>query len=251
VLKNLFQNTDTANIIKWHHYFDIYEMYFSEYRGQKITILEIGVLDGGSLKLWKNYFGDKATVVGIDLFPPKHQIDNEGIFIEVGDQSDPNFISYLLKKFGSFDIVIDDGGHTNFLIKESFKLLFKHTNQLYVIEDTHAILWYKGFYSFLRDLKILINPKKNFIRSIFNLINLSFSLIVGKYSFYSHAIDIAKKATNANHKAPYKLFNKGDKIFYPIEKRFEDYAEIYSINFYDSLIIFKKSKPFELIVEYK
>ena len=41
---------------KWLHYFDIYKENFSKYKNRKIIILEIGVLNGGSLKMWQNYF---------------------------------------------------------------------------------------------------------------------------------------------------------------------------------------------------
>jgi hypothetical protein len=43
-------------------YFDIYDRYFSKYRGKTTQILEIGVQAGGSLQMWKDYFGPEATV---------------------------------------------------------------------------------------------------------------------------------------------------------------------------------------------
>ena len=38
-------------IYKWHHYFDIYDLHFSRFRGQAVKLLEIGVLEGGSLQM--------------------------------------------------------------------------------------------------------------------------------------------------------------------------------------------------------
>ncbi len=42
-----------TNVHKWHHYFDIYSKYFERYRDRPITMLEIGVFRGGSLRMWK------------------------------------------------------------------------------------------------------------------------------------------------------------------------------------------------------
>ena len=52
---------------KWAHHFDIYKENFSSYKNKKITILEIGVQNGGSLKMWQNYFSSDSLIVGIDI----------------------------------------------------------------------------------------------------------------------------------------------------------------------------------------
>ena len=52
--------------IKWKKYFPVYKNLFEKYRNKKITFVEIGVLDGGSLEIWKDYFGSKARIIGID-----------------------------------------------------------------------------------------------------------------------------------------------------------------------------------------
>lgn len=66
-LKKYFQENKSRRIIKWLHYFDIYHQYFSRYRGIDLTVLEFGVADGDSLQMWKNYFGKKARVIGVDI----------------------------------------------------------------------------------------------------------------------------------------------------------------------------------------
>jgi len=43
-------------VCKWEHYFDIYENYFAKYRNKPVLMLEIGVLAGGSTRMWKSYF---------------------------------------------------------------------------------------------------------------------------------------------------------------------------------------------------
>ena len=55
--------------LKSDTYFQVYEDIFSKYVDKKITFVEVGVLHGGSLSMWKEYFGKKARIIGIDLNP--------------------------------------------------------------------------------------------------------------------------------------------------------------------------------------
>lgn len=71
-------------INKWLHYFEIYERLFSKYRGKKIKMLEIGVFKGGSLQMWKDYFGKDATIVGVDINPECKSFEEDGIHVEIG-----------------------------------------------------------------------------------------------------------------------------------------------------------------------
>ena len=71
-LHNYFAENRDRGIDKWLFYFDIYEKHFSRFRGKDINILEIGIQNGGSTKMWKNYFTDKnvnnkVTIYGIDI----------------------------------------------------------------------------------------------------------------------------------------------------------------------------------------
>ena len=66
----MFANNKGRLIQKWHHYIPLYDRYFSRFRGQPIRFLEIGVSEGGSLQLWRQYFGPTATIYGIDIKKP-------------------------------------------------------------------------------------------------------------------------------------------------------------------------------------
>lgn len=68
-LLNLFINNKKLTIHKWHHYIPLYDKYFSKYRRTKVRLLEIGVAKGGSLQLWRKYFGKSAVIYGIDNDP--------------------------------------------------------------------------------------------------------------------------------------------------------------------------------------
>ena len=58
----------SPSIQKWVHYFEAYERRFARFRGTPVVVLEIGVKDGGSLALWRQYFGESARIFGADLF---------------------------------------------------------------------------------------------------------------------------------------------------------------------------------------
>ena len=60
--------------LKIDSYFQIYEEIFNEYIGKEIVFVEVGVLHGGSLFMWKEYFGSKARIIGIDLDPNAKKI---------------------------------------------------------------------------------------------------------------------------------------------------------------------------------
>ena len=125
---------------KWLHYFDIYTENFSKYKNKKVTILEIGVLNGGSLKMWQNYFSADSLIVGIDIISKCKKYEKDNIKIYIGDQTDVSFLGSVIKDIGKPDIIIDDGGHTSNQQIVSFDYLFKHLNNqgIYLVEDTHT-----------------------------------------------------------------------------------------------------------------
>ena len=142
---------------KWLGYFPTYERVFSEYRGRAPTVLEIGVNLGGSLRLWKEYFGPDTTIVGIDITPACAAFENveERVFVRIGDQSDPGFLASVVEEFGPFDIVIDDGSHVVSHQIASFNALFHKgvaAGGLYLVEDLETSYW--GHKTGQRDIDI-------------------------------------------------------------------------------------------------
>ena len=97
--------------IKNTDYFPVYSEILSKFRDKNFTLIEIGVLDGGSLFMWRKWLGDQARIIGVDLNPAANKWASHGFEIFIGDQSDPNFWNSFFKKVKSFDVVIDDGGH--------------------------------------------------------------------------------------------------------------------------------------------
>ena len=138
-LKNCFEKSPYGST-KHSHYFEIYEQLFSQLPKKNITLIEIGVLNGGSLFMWRKYFGKNARIIGIDMNPEAKIWQDHGFEIFIGNQTNENFINETLKKIGKFDIFIDDGGHTNVQQAITLKSLINHINfdTLLIFEDTHT-----------------------------------------------------------------------------------------------------------------
>ena len=68
-LERFFSSEDHHLITKWKHYFEIYDRYLSRYRDTAVNIMEIGVFHGGSLQMWRDYFGPAANIYGVDINP--------------------------------------------------------------------------------------------------------------------------------------------------------------------------------------
>lgn len=135
-----FQTNDQRVTHKWTHYFQAYENHFSRFRGQSMTILEIGCGAGGSLQMWKRYFGPHAQIVGIDITEGCKGFEEGQIAVRIGSQSDTGFLDTLVEEFGAFDIVLDDGSHRMDDIRTTFTHLYPtlSLSGVYMVEDLHT-----------------------------------------------------------------------------------------------------------------
>lgn len=149
--------------VKHTSYFQVYETLLSRYRGQKFTFVEIGVLNGGSLFMWRDYFGPEARIIGVEYNPDAVRWREHGFEIFIGSQSDPQFWEKFFREVGAVDVVLDDGGHTNEqqIVTVDQCLPFVNDGGLIIVEDTCAS-YIKGFgnpsrYSFVEWVKRLID----------------------------------------------------------------------------------------------
>ena len=121
-------------------YLDIYEKYVHSLRDKDISVLEIGVRTGASLKTWRSYFKNGA-IYGIDIDPRCKGIEDDRIKIEIGSQDDKQFLTTCFGPDTKFDLIIDDGSHINSFTIASFDVLFNQRLKpggIYVIEDLHC-----------------------------------------------------------------------------------------------------------------
>ncbi len=144
------QNKDGNLIFKWLHYFEIYHRHFEPYRGKKVTIVEFGVASGGSLDMWRDYFGGKAKLYGIDIDPECKRYETKDTKIFIGDQADRKFLRKIRKEIGPIDILIEDGGHAMNQQIATFEEMYPAIKDggVFLIEDLHTSYWkeYGGGY---------------------------------------------------------------------------------------------------------
>jgi hypothetical protein len=104
----LKHGTDKAS--SHHNYLAYYEPFMAPLRDSPLTVLEIGVYQGASLKTWSEYF-PRAKIVGVDINPNCKQFESERIAIELADQSNLEHLAQLVARHGPFDLIVEDGSH--------------------------------------------------------------------------------------------------------------------------------------------
>lgn len=142
-LAQIYAHNRGHKVHKWHHYIPLYDRYFSAYRGKPLRFLEIGVSGGGSLQMWRQYFGPQATIFGIDINPECAAVNGIAGQVRIGSQTDTDFLAAVIAEMGGVDIVLDDGSHHMDHLPISLKALFPAVSigGLYLIEDLHTSYW--------------------------------------------------------------------------------------------------------------
>jgi len=150
---------------KWDHYLDVYHRHFARFRGRACTIVEFGVFHGGSLQMWRDYFGPQCRVVGVDINPRLIELGEPGIEIFIGDQANRQFLRELATKVGPIDILLDDGGHQMNQQIATIEELYSHVKPdgVILVEDTHTSYWrshgggLRSTYTFMEFAKRLVD----------------------------------------------------------------------------------------------
>jgi len=207
-----------------HDYCNKYEKYLPFKRDDKIKILEIGVLDGSSTRMWKKYYKN-AEIIGIDIEKRCKEHEEDRIVVEIGSQNDLNFLQKIIEKHGPFDFILDDGSHMNSDVIFSFEHLFNSvtSNGVYIVEDS-ATSYYPD-YGGGRDKK---GTTMEFFKDLVDEVN-----------FFGEFVE--KKDPTTNETKRY-LFRR-DKDLIEQFKEQEKYnigRKIESLNFLNSLIIITK-----------
>jgi spermidine synthase len=120
--------TDKSSI--YHDYLSFYE----EHLPEKVDrLLEIGVMDGASLKMWRDYY-PQAEIIGLDIKEPR---EIEGVSWLKMDATDV----YAMKGLGKFDVIVDDGSHMTLDQQITFHYAYKNMlnpGGIYIMEDLHT-----------------------------------------------------------------------------------------------------------------
>lgn len=126
----LRHRTDKAT---FHGFCDFYEHHLP---ARVDRLLEIGVMDGCSLRMWREYYPGASAIVGVDIRPP---LKIDGVQVLQLDATEPAAVA-TLRTYGPFDVIIDDGSHMTSDQQETFGLLWPAVRPggSYVIEDLHT-----------------------------------------------------------------------------------------------------------------
>jgi hypothetical protein len=135
-LKHGTDKCDASHRFEGESYLDVYERYLDPLRGNKINLLELGVRQGNSLRMWKEYFPN-AHILGVDFDPNSKHYEEGRIEVLIASQDDRPLLDSLAEHAGGFDVIIDDASHINHLTAASFRILFPHLRGggYYIIED--------------------------------------------------------------------------------------------------------------------
>ena len=166
-LERFFTENQGRHIHKWKHYFEIYERHFSRFRGAEVHVVEFGVAQGGSLQMWKQYFGPRSRIYGVDINPHCKQLEEDQIEVFIGDQGNRAFLGSLRQTIPRIDILIDDGGHEMEQQIRTFEELFPFIDKhgVYLCEDMHTSYWPEWGGGYKRR-GTFVEYSKNFIDSI-------------------------------------------------------------------------------------
>lgn len=128
---------------KWHHYLEVYERHLSAFRRRPVRMLEIGVQNGGSLQMWRRYFGPEAILHGLDIDERCRQIDDADLRIHIGSQTDAGLLDAIVDEMGGIDVVLDDGSHRWAHQIATFEHLWPRLADrgVYICEDTQTSYW--------------------------------------------------------------------------------------------------------------
>jgi hypothetical protein len=207
---------------KWESYLRCYDELLSPWRDQPISLLEIGVQNGGSLDVWSRYFPNAVHLIGCDINPDcaKLSYADPRVKVVVGDANGEAARTQILGTQTAFDIIVDDGSHRSSDIVKSFALYFPQLRDggLFIAEDLHCSYW-RQFEGGLFDQLSSIS----FFKRLVDIVN------------FEHWGYEASRASILEEFAAKYGVTIGDELL----------AHIHSVEFRNSLCILRKRPPAE------
>lgn len=144
-IKTLHQEHQGKVSDRWASYLSAYDRLFASYQAQPVSLLEIGIQNGGSLELWGKYFPQAKILVGCDINPDCSCLTytDPRINVVVGNANTDTTEQAVLAQSAQYDLIIDDGSHMSADIVQSFVRYFRHLTQggMFVAEDLHCSYW--------------------------------------------------------------------------------------------------------------
>jgi len=195
---------------KYLSYISVYEREMSRFRHGPITLLEIGVQSGRSLRMWQSYFSPGSRLIGLDINPNCEALCPEGCEIYIGDQADPVVYETMALSKGSLNVLIDDGSHKMKHQIDTLSITWPLVSEggLYIVEDTHT-----SYYE-------IFNDEQNGFLKPHTFMEFSKGLIDLPSSIFWRGSREGQESVLAR-----------------------DFCDIESVSFYNSMVILKKGNP--------
>ncbi len=135
-LDDIGLETGTDKSSAHHDYLRHYEQILNQSKIPTRVLLEVGVFNGWSLRMWQKFYPD-AKIIALDIDPNCLQYSNGNAQVEVCDQSDVEQLTNIARKHGPFDVVIDDGSHIWSHQILTFETIFPYVSPggIFILED--------------------------------------------------------------------------------------------------------------------
>ena len=167
-LEQIVDNTRTdKNTI--HSYLPLYQNLLIKKKETATNVLEVGICDGGSIKLWSDYFIN-ANVYGLDIMNINNVWDEiknkKNIILHTSSDAYNNnfFTTNFLDKNIKCDFMLDDGPHSLESMKQFIKLYSQIMTRdgILIIEDVQSWDW----------IDILINEVPDYLKPFIKIYDL-------------------------------------------------------------------------------
>jgi SAM-dependent methyltransferase len=125
--------------------YELYDRYFAELEERSITLLELGVYTGESIKVFASYFKN-GKIIGVDLEDRGADFSGyRNVVFALGDQRNAEQLNQICATHApdGVDIIIDDASHYGSWSLMSYSVLYPHLKPggLYVVEDWTTGYW--------------------------------------------------------------------------------------------------------------
>jgi len=139
----LHHGTDKSSSL--HGYLEYYETLLKPFRKKPVTVLEIGVAGGESIKVWQDWFYNPDTrIYGVEIQDRQLPEFDKRTQIFITDATSPNAVYDISRVTGPIDVFVDDGSHRSDQLKAVLSLWWPHIRSggVFIAEDLHAQFFY-------------------------------------------------------------------------------------------------------------
>jgi len=178
---------------KWLHYFEAYHRHLHKFVGRPVTVVEVGIYSGGSLQMWRHYFGQDCRVHGVDIQETCKAYEDLHTTIHIGDQADRAFWKRFRKSVPAVDVLIDDGGHQPEQQMVTLEEMLPHLRPggVYICEDVHGIG--NQFAAFAHSLADELNVFVPVLQPVLASMPTALQAAVNSVHFYPFVVAIEKR----------------------------------------------------------